>query len=284
MRIGGGRRSSNVVDKRAMGGPVAVGGGIGGLVLVLLYVLLGGDPANVPVPQPGAQQGAQSTAPYEATPAEEKLKEFVEVVLADTEDVWRQQLPAQANTRYIDPKLVLFTDVVQSACGTAQSATGPFYCPADNQVYIDLGFYNQMKEQLGAPGDFAQAYVIAHEVGHHIQTILGTAGEVRSAQQRARQSEANDLSVRMELQADCYSGVWANHAQKMRQILEPGDIEEALNAASAIGDDRLQKQQRGHVAPESFTHGTSEQRVRWFRRGFETGRMADCETFRTPQL
>lgn len=277
----GGRRSSNVVDKRGMGGgTLAVGGGIGGLVLTLLYVLLGGDPSDIPTTQQ-SNPAQQSSGPYQGTAEEEKLKEFVELVLADTEDVWNKELPAQANTEYPEPKLVLFTDAVQSACGTAGSSTGPFYCPGDNQVYIDLGFYNQMKEQLDAPGDFAQAYVIAHEVGHHIQTVLGINDQVIQAQQGAGRAEANQISVRQELQADCFSGVWANHAQKTRQILEPGDIEEALNAASAIGDDRLTK---GRVSPESFTHGSSEQRVRWFRRGFDSGQMANCDTFRASSL
>jgi len=263
-----------------MGGTLAIGGGIGGLVLTLLYVLLGGDPSDIPQTQQ-SNPAQQSSGPYQGTAEEEKLKEFVELVLADTEDVWNAQLPAQANTEYPEPKLVLFTDAVQSACGTAGSSTGPFYCPGDSQVYIDLGFYNQMKEQLNAPGDFAQAYVIAHEVGHHIQTVLGINEQVIQAQQGAGRAEGNQISVRQELQADCLSGVWANHAQKTRQILEPGDIEEALNAASAIGDDRLTK---GRVAPESFTHGSSEQRVRWFRRGFDTGQMANCDTFRASSL
>jgi uncharacterized protein len=281
MRLGG-RRSTNVEDRRGMGGPVAVGGGLGGLVLVLLYVLLGGDPANAPIPQQAQQRGPGE--PYQASAEEEQSRILVETVLADTEDVWREQLPAQTGQQYRDPALVLFTDAVQSACGTAGAETGPFYCPLDQKVYIDLGFYDQLKDRFRAPGDFAQAYVIAHEVGHHMQTLLGTSDEVRRAQSRVSRADANELSVRQELQADCYAGAWAFHAQRARNILESGDVEEALGAASAIGDDRIQRETSGRVSPESFTHGTSEQRVRWFRTGMQRGRMEDCDTFRTPQL
>jgi predicted metalloprotease len=199
-------------------------------------------------------------------------------VLADTEDVW-QDLFRRMNREYEDPKLVLFSRGIQSACGFAQTAVGPFYCPADHKIYLDLAFFRDLRDRFGAPGDFAQAYVIAHEVGHHVQMLLGISDRVQAARQRSSEREANALSVRLELQADCLAGVWGANAQRARNILEPGDIEEALNAASAIGDDRLQQQSRGHVTPDSFTHGTSAQRVSWFRRGFESGRVAQCNTF-----
>ena len=222
MRLEGGRRSSNVEDRRGMGVPLMAGGGIGTVVLVLLYMLFGGSPDSIPLPQ-GNQAPAQS-APGQA----DKESEFVSIVLADTEDVWNALFKQEVGADYREPKLVLFTQLVQSACGMAQSATGPFYCPLDQKVYIDLAFYRDLKERFEAPGDFAQAYVIAHEVGHHVQTLLGISEQVHAAKQRTGQVEANELSVRMELQADCFAGVWANHAQKMRNILEPGDIEEAL--------------------------------------------------------
>jgi len=202
----------------------------------------------------------------------------VSVVLADTEDTWTEIFRAGGQT-YQPPKLVLFTDVVRSACGMAQSAMGPFYCPMDQKVYIDLGFYRELRDRFQAPGDFAQAYVIAHEVGHHVQTLLGTSQQVAETRQRASQEQANALSVRLELQADCYAGVWAHNANRSRQILEEGDLEEGLNAAAAIGDDRIQRQTQGTVVPESFTHGSSKQRVTWFRRGFERGDPDACDTF-----
>ena len=206
------------------------------------------------------------------------MADFVSVVLADTEDTWRD-LFQRSHMTYREPKLVLFTGSVESACGLAQAASGPFYCPADEKVYIDLGFYQELKDRFRAPGDFAQAYVIAHEVGHHVQNLLGISKKVQSARARVGQTEGNRLSVRLELQADCFAGVWANHADKARHILETGDLEEALNAASAIGDDRLQKQSRGYVVPDAFTHGTSKQRVSWFRRGLESGEINQCNTF-----
>jgi len=219
-----------------------------------------------------------------ATSAEEdQMKEFTAVVLADTEDSWNE-LFAEENRRYIEPTLVTFSGVVNSACGTAQSAVGPFYCPADQKVYIDLSFYNDMRDRYGASGDFAQAYVIAHEVGHHVQNLLGIASRVRQAQGSASQTEANKLSVRMELQADCLAGLWARHADRAKNILEAGDLEEALAAAAAIGDDRLQKQSRGHVSPDSFTHGTSDQRVRWFKRGLGSSNVEDCDSFSARSL
>jgi hypothetical protein len=219
-------------------------------------------------------------APPAAGAPTDEGADFVSVVLADTEDTW-SALFAQAGSRYQPPKLVLFSQVVRSACGMAQSAMGPFYCPPDQAVYIDLDFYRELRDRFGAPGDFAQAYVIAHEVGHHVQTLLGTSEQVRAAQQRAGEAQANALSVRLELQADCYAGVWAHHAQRSRQVLEAGDIEEGLGAAAAIGDDRLQQQTQGRVVPESFTHGSSQQRVEWFSRGLEQGSLEGCDTFRS---
>jgi hypothetical protein len=213
-------------------------------------------------------------------PAGDAEAEFVEYILGSTEDVWNG-IFAEAGGDYREPTLVLFSDMAQSACGYAQSAVGPFYCPADEQVYIDLSFYRDLQQRLGAPGDFAQAYVIAHEVGHHVQTLQGITEQTTLARQRAGEAEANAISVRTELQADCYAGVWAYHSERTRQWLEQGDIEEGLNAAAAIGDDRLQRRTQGHVVPESFTHGTSEQRVRWFRRGLESGNPATCDTFST---
>jgi predicted metalloprotease len=208
------------------------------------------------------------------------MQEFVSVVLADTEDTWNE-LFRQSGADYREPTLVLFSGAVQSACGFAEAAVGPFYCPLDQKVYIDLAFYRDLKERFAAPGDFAQAYVIAHEIGHHVQNLLGISDQVRQAQQRASQAQANALSVRLELQADCLAGIWAHHANRTRQILEQGDVEEALNAASQIGDDRMQMRGRGYVAPDSFTHGSGEQRVRWFRTGLQSGQLAQCNTFQT---
>ena len=221
----------------------------------------------------------QAPAPSrQVDPAQDELTEFVAVVLADTEETWQRTFE-RAGRRYEEPRLVLFSGAVRSACGFAEAAMGPFYCPADRKVYIDLSFYDDLKSRHGAPGDFAQAYVIAHEVGHHVQNLLGISDKVHSATRRMSQREANALSVRLELQADCFAGVWGYHANRDRQMLEPGDLEEALRAASAIGDDRLQKQARGYVVPDSFTHGSSEQRVRWFSQGFKSGDMSLCDTF-----
>ena len=275
-----GKRSSNVEDRRGrrVSRSVAIGGGgIGMLVIVVIALFLGVDPT--PLLQDTTSSSA-SYGPPSAPPsaAQNELADFVSVVLADTEDTWRTQF-AEGGQRYVEPTLVLFTDRVQSACGMAGEATGPFYCPADQQIYIDLGFYDELRSRFHAPGDFAQAYVIAHEVGHHVQNLLGILDQVHDSQRGLGQAEANALSVRLELQADCFAGVWAHHAQRARDILEPGDLEEALNAASAIGDDRIQRQTGGAVAPDSFTHGSSEQRVRWFRRGFETGDGGACDTF-----
>lgn len=276
-----GRRSQNIEDRRGSRVPTgaAVGGGLGTLVIALIIFALGGDPSAI------LQSGTTTDNPDSPStastfsPEEEQLTDFVSVVLADTEDTWNDLFQKQVGQDYREPTLVLFSGAVESACGYAQAAMGPFYCPADQKVYIDLSFYEDLKTRHQAPGDFAQAYVIAHEVGHHVQNLLGISGQVHQAQQQMSQAQANELSVRLELQADCFAGVWANQAQRTRQILEQGDVEEALNAASQIGDDRLQMQAQGYVAPDSFTHGSSEQRVRWFTQGIRTGDMAQCNTF-----
>ena len=279
MRWQGGRRSSNVEDGRGGGGGgLAAGGGIGAVVLGLVYFLLTGDPS-------GLQQGApvdEAPPTQQTTAQQDSMSQFVSVVLASTEDVWRE-IFRQSGETYQEPKLRLFTGRVQSACGGASAAVGPFYCPADQRVYIDLSFYEQLRRDLGAPGDYAQAYVIAHEVGHHVQTLTGISQQVNAASQRVSQEEANQLSVRQELQADCYAGVWGHHSQQQRQWLEQGDVEEALGAATAIGDDALQGRQ-GDVRPETFTHGSSAQRVRWFRQGFESGDVRSCDTFNATNL
>ena len=236
------------------------------------------DTTNFPVP---GQQGSPIERPQ--TTSEDDLKQFVAVVLADTEDVWRD-LFARYCQRYSDPTLVLFSGGVRSACGIGMAQMGPFYCPYDEKVYIDLDFYGDLKNRFGAPGDMAQAYVIAHEIGHHVQKLLGIADQVEALKQRMGQTQANALQVRMELQADCFAGIWANRAQDSKDIIEPGDIEDALRAASAIGDDRIQKQTEGYVVPDAFTHGSSEQRVRWFKRGYQSGKLDACDTFNTDQL
>jgi len=295
MRWREGRRSENVEDRRGQGGgrmgfPGGGGGGFklggGTLILILLGLwLFGADPMTLlqifaggggsAIQAPDMSYQEEGAAP---PPGDDEAAQFVSVVLADTEDTWTE-IFASAGQQYRAPKLVLFTDVIRSACGTAQSAMGPFYCPMDQKVYIDLGFYQELRDRFRAPGDFAQAYVIAHEVGHHVQTLLGTSQQVQEARQRASQEQGNELSVRLELQADCFAGVWANHADRARQILEQGDLEEGLNAAAAIGDDRIQRQTQGTVVPESFTHGSSAQRVKWFRRGLESGNPDSCDTF-----
>jgi len=259
-----------------MSRPIAAGGGIGTIVLLLLALYFGLDPSVVLQGDPTLTAPPAETEPAGA--ARDELRDFVSVVLADTEDTWRV-LFRRMNREYRDPTLVLFTGAVQSACGMAGAAVGPFYCPADEKLYLDLGFFRALRDRFQAPGDFAQAYVIAHEVGHHVQTLLGISEQVREAQSRAGRAEANALSVLQELQADCLAGVWAHHAERTRQILEPGDVEEALNAAAAIGDDQLQGQAQGRVAPDSFTHGTSTQRVRWFKTGFTSGELRRCDTF-----
>lgn len=282
MRWRGRQGSGNVVDSRGRGGGgLAAGGGIGAVVLGLIYFFMTGDPSGIAPPQQQSSRpaGAEATGPM----ANDSLAEFVSVVLRDTEITWGE-LFRQAGETYQEPRLELFSGYVRTACGTASSAAGPFYCPGNQQVYIDLGFYEEMRRRLGAPGDFAQAYVIAHEVGHHVQTLLGTSQQVNAAMQRAGEAERNRLSVMQELQADCYAGVWGHHGQQRNQWLEEGDIEEAMNAAAAIGDDALQTQQQGHVVPESFTHGSSAQRQRWFRIGFETGDPDRCDTFNAASL
>jgi uncharacterized protein len=276
MRWRGGRRSTNVVDRRGRG--VMVGGGIGGVVLALVALLFGvdlgdmGGDAGPPSAGPGVEPGALPAA-------EDTLVDKVRVVLADTEDTWNQ-IFAASGSDYREPTLELFSDAAQSACGYAQAAVGPFYCPLDEKVYIDLSFYRELRDRLGAPGDFAQAYVLAHEVGHHVQTLLGITQQTQAARQRGG-ADGNEISVRQELQADCFAGIWAHHARTSQNVrLEPGDIEEGMGAAAAVGDDRLQRQGQGYVVPESFTHGSSEQRVEWFRRGFDTGDVNACDTFR----
>ena len=283
MRWSEGRRSDNVIDARGRGMPI-VGGGIGMAVLALVVYLMGGDPTVVlnsggggqPVP---TDAGAPANSGAPGAPAQDQMSQFVSVVLADTEDTWNAVFKQKFGRDYEEPQLVLFSGAVQSACGLAQSAMGPFYCPNDHRVYIDLSFYRELRDRFGAPGDFAQAYVIAHEVGHHVQNLLGISDKVQAAQQRSDRAGANALSVRLELQADCYAGVWGFHAQRARNVLEPGDVDEALNAASAIGDDKMQKAARGYVVPEAFTHGSSAQRQQWFRRGFESGNLEACDTF-----
>ena len=279
MRWRKGRRSTNIEDQRGRRrGGVAFKGGIGTIVIALaLGYFLGIDPQVLLQIQQGLGPTVPET-PYQPTPEEEQLADFVSVVLADTEDTWNA-IFQQAGRDYQEPNLVLFSGSVQSACGMASAAMGPFYCPADQKMYIDLSFFEDLKSRHGAAGDFAQAYVIAHEVGHHVQTLLGISKQVRSAQRGLGKADANAMSVRQELQADCFAGLWGNHADRSRQLLEKGDIEEALDAASAIGDDRLQKESMGYVVPESFTHGTSKQRVHWFRKGIESGKVGSCDTF-----
>jgi predicted metalloprotease len=277
MRWEGRRESQNVEDRRGMRFGRAGGIGLGTIVLALVAAYFGMDPSVVlQGVQPSEQQGEQG--PYQESPEEAQQRQFVLVVLADTEDAWGALFAAAGRT-YEQPSLVLFSGAAQSACGFAQAAVGPFYCPGDRKVYIDLSFYQDLQKRFGAPGDFAQAYVVAHEVGHHVQTLLGISERNMAARQNASAAEANALSVRQELQADCFAGIWAHNADRSRQLLEAGDIEEGLNAAAAIGDDRLQKQSQGYVSPESFTHGSSEQRVRWFKRGFEAGNIESCDTF-----
>jgi predicted metalloprotease len=277
MRWQGGRRSANIQDRRGRGGLIA-GGGVGAVVLALIAALLGVDPGAV---MPGGGAPTEEVAPAEpgAYKGVDEEADFISVVLAETEDVWNEQFRRNGQ-EYREPELVLFSDAVQSQCGFAQAAVGPFYCPLDQKVYLDLTFFQELHQRFGAPGDFARAYVVAHEVGHHVQTLLGVSEQVRAAQSRASEGEANKIQVMMELQADCLAGVWAHHTQSSRNVsLEQGDIEEALGAAAAIGDDRLQRKTQGHVVPESFTHGSSAQRVRWFRNGFDSGEPARCDTF-----
>ena len=283
MRWRGERESGNVEDRRGFGGGrVAIGGGIGTLIIIIIAVLLGADPQQLLQQVPTGEPSTTSQGSRPPNPEEEELAKFVKVVLGKTEDVW-QGVFQQNGRQYREPTLVLFTNQVQSACGIGSAASGPFYCPGDQKVYIDLSFYEELRRRFNSPGDFAQAYVIAHEVGHHIQKLLGTSDKVDAAQRRMSEVDANRLSVRLELQADFYAGIFARHIQK-QGLLEEGDIEEALRAASAIGDDAIQRQSTGHVVPDSFTHGTSEQRLRWFRKGFETGDIRQGDTFSAPSL
>jgi uncharacterized protein len=285
MRWKEGRRSENVEDRRGIPAGVAIGGGIGTLLIVLVATFLGADPRQVLNLLQNQQQAAPNQAgpPVPGDPAEEERKDFVAAVLADTEDVWDDVFQG-ANKQYVKPTLVLFRGGTTSGCGSATSSVGPFYCPADQKVYIDLGFFQELKERFKAPGDFAEAYVIAHEVGHHVQNLLGISDKVHALQSRASKAEANELSTRLELQADFLAGVWANHAQKMKQILELGDVEGALRAAEAIGDDRLQMEAQGYVVPDSFTHGTSKQRMKWFTKGLKTGDLKEMDTFSAEEL
>lgn len=286
MRWRGQRESDNVEDRRGISpGGIAVGGGIGTILLVLVVMALGGDPsALLNQTQTQTQPGQTSDKPYVSqNPQEEERKHFVATVLASTEDVWRSQFKAMGKT-YREPTLVLFSGQVNSACGMAGAAMGPFYCPGDSKLYIDLSFYDELKGRFGAPGDFAQAYVVAHEVGHHVQNLLGISEQVNQLRSRLSEKEFNKISVRMELQADFFAGVWAHHAQRMKNLLDERDIEDGLRAASAIGDDTLQRQSQGHVVPDAFTHGTSAQRVRWFRKGWDTGDINQGDTFNASQL
>ncbi|NNE29620.1 MAG: zinc metallopeptidase [Saprospiraceae bacterium] len=284
MRWEGREGSRNIEDRRRRQvRRVGTGLGIGSLLLIGLALFMGQDPSEV-LQQVQQQQQGQSVPTGPVNEAEEELAQFVSVVLKDCEDVWRELFPEQLGRRYEEPILVLFTGQTQSPCGYASAATGPFYCPGDSKLYIDLSFYDDLKRKFNAPGDFAMAYVISHEVGHHVQNLLGITREVQSQRRRLPKAEYNELSVRLELQADFLAGVWAHHAHQMKKILEEGDLQEALNAAHAIGDDRLQRQSQGYVVPESFTHGTSEQRMRWFTKGLRSGDLRDGDTFAAEYL
>jgi uncharacterized protein len=302
MRWRGGRRSENIEDRRGQGLPGGIGfpggggrfpggggglrraglGGFGLIIVIVLALLFGVDPSQL-LQQLDAGMETQETSSSSSTSTDSELRDFVSVVLADTEDTWNEQF-RQMNKTYSDPSLLLFSGMVQSTCGFAQAAMGPFYCPGDQKVYLDLDFLHELGSRFQAPGDFAEAYVIAHEIGHHVQNLLGIMGKVNSVRSQLSEADANQLSVMVELQADCFAGIWANHANRSRQILEAGDVEEGLAAAAAVGDDRLQREGQGYVVPESFTHGTSEQRTRWFRRGLESGALTDCDTFNAKQL
>lgn len=282
MRLSRSRRSENIEDRRATGLPrgVAVGGagGLGLVVLVLLAMALGVDPSAILQPDPAAPPPASTSRERSADPgAPDDIQDFVAAVLGETEEVWTEVF-REAGRTYRPPTLVLFSGVVNSACGFAQSAVGPFYCPLDHKIYLDYGFFQDLATRFGASGDFAEAYVIAHEVGHHVQTLLGVTARVQEMRERSDEAQGNALSVRFELQADCLAGIWANRAHRARQILEAGDIEEGIAAAEAVGDDRIQQRTRGYVVPDSFTHGSSAQRVSWFRRGFASGNPTLCDT------
>lgn len=275
-----GRESTNIEDRRGMSGRgMAIGGGgCLTLIIALVVLLLGGDPSRLlNQTQPDSVQVDQNQ-PIQTNPQEEAQKKFMGIVLGTTEDAWRTILPRQANRQYVEPKLVLFRDRTPTACGTGDSAMGPFYCPGDQKLYLDMAFFDELKREFKAPGDFAQAYVIAHEVGHHVQNLLGTMDKVQALQQRVGEAQSNQLSVRLELQADCYAGVWGNYVQKQNK-LEVGDVEEAMRAAAAVGDDMIQRRTQGYVNPESFTHGSAKERMTWFTRGFQTGDIRQCNTF-----
>jgi predicted metalloprotease len=276
MRLGG-RQSDNIEDRRGVGGGLVVGGGIGTIVLLLVAMFFGLDPSIILQGDAPTGPGTTQEAPSASSTQPDEMRDFVATVLADTEDTWGA-LFREMDRTYREPRLVLFSNAVQSACGIAGSATGPFYCPQDMKVYLDLDFFRELRARFRAPGDFAQAYVIAHEIGHHVQKLLGISDHVMAERQRGG-AAANTASVRLELQADCLAGVWGYHADRAHHILESGDVEEALAAAAAIGDDRLQRQAGRRVAPETFTHGTSQQRVRWFTRGIESGDLRQCDTF-----
>ena len=276
----GRKQSDNIEDRRGSGkGKAIVGGGIIGIIVIVIQLMSGGDSSEILNQALQQQIQGGNERPVNSDPQEDSLATFVSVVLADTEGVW-QSLLAESQDKYSKPKLVLFRDGVESGCGQAGSSVGPFYCPADQKVYIDLGFFKELKERLGAPGDFACAYVIAHEVGHHIQNLLGTSNQVHNQQQQLSEKQANQLSVALELQADFYAGIWAHYNEKTNHVLETGDIEEALGAANAVGDDRLQMRSSGQVVPDAFTHGTSKQRMYWFNLGFTTGDMNKGNTFK----
>jgi predicted metalloprotease len=284
MRWQGRRKSDNVEDRRGIGGRgLAVGGGLGGLVIVVLYFLLGGNPSDITQSLGTDGTGSPAGAGQTLSEKDKEMGDFVSVVLADIEDVWKAQFQ-QMGQEYREPHLVLFTGQVDSACGYAGASSGPFYCPGDAKVYIDLSFFEDMQRKLGAPGDFALAYVIAHEVGHHVQNLLGINDQVMAKRGRLSEKDWNRLMVRMELQADFLAGVWAHYARQAQDFLESGDIEEGINAAGAVGDDRIMKQTQGYVVPDAFTHGTSEERVRWFKKGLETGDIRQGDTFGATSL
>jgi predicted metalloprotease len=280
MRLDDEQESQNIEDRSGLRvSRGAVGGGIGTVAIVLIALFFGVDPSILLQGNLPEQSVPQTSSPQSQRPGgEDEMRQFVARVLGSTERTWTQIFEAAGRT-YEKPTLVLFSDAVQSACGFAQAASGPFYCGPDHKVYIDLSFYRDLRQRFQAPGDFAQAYVIAHEVGHHVQNLLGIMNKVQASQSRANQQQANALSVRLELQADCLAGIWANYAHRERNILEQGDVEEGLNAAAQIGDDRMQKRANGYVVPEGFTHGSAEQRVQWFRRGIESGELKQCDTF-----
>lgn len=285
MQWRGRRESGNVEDMRGggFGGRGIALGGIGTVIVVVIGLLLGQNPLDLLQAVNQGQPQQEQTQPVASSAEEDEAVQFVKVVLADNEDVWHKLFEEQG-MQYREPKLVLFRDAVESGCGQASSAVGPFYCPADEKMYIDLSFYDELKNRFSAPGDFAMAYVIAHENGHHIQNLLGISDKVHQMRERLSEEEYNKLSVRLELQADFFAGVWAHHAQQMKNVLEQGDIEEALNAANAIGDDKLQKEAQGYVVPDAFTHGTSAQRMRWFKKGFDTGDIKQGDTFKAEVL